>query len=475
VITLRDYQHQAIEAVRQVYRRGSRAVLLVMPTGSGKTCCFTYIVAAAQQKQKRILLVAHRRELVAQISAALTQWEVPHGLILPERLPTSHAVQVAMVQTLARRVAVDRVGRYRFDLIVIDEAHHLSGESSWAKVVAHSPMARLLGVTATPCRLDGRPLGRSAGGFFDALVQGPTVLELIQRGYLCRPVVYAPAEAGPDVSRLKIWGGDYVAKQLEQAMDQSPLTGDAVVHYARYAHRLPAIAFCVTIAHAAHVREQFRATGYQAALLTSQTTDRERAQLLADLGRGQLHVLASVNTISEGTDVPIVAAAILLRPTASYGLHVQQSGRVLRPYPGKPQAILLDHAGNTWRHGLITETVKWSLNSLSARPAANSPEATPRVKRCPRCTIILDLASTRCPHCGQRWPARAVAQTVLTGPAVRAGELVEIDAVEVARQRRQEQSRARTLEELEHIAEQRGYKPGWAQHVWEAREARQQR
>lgn len=360
MITLRDYQQTAIDALRAAYRDGAKAPLLVMPTGAGKTVCFSYIAMQSAAKALRVLLLAHRRELINQISRALWSFDVRHGMIAPDFEETTLSVQVASIPTLIRRWYP---GKYRFDLVVIDEAHHAVSGSGLATILEGLPDARRLGVTATPCRLDGRGLGVAANGFFDALVEGPTVLELIERGYLARPVVYAPPEGqGPDLRGVKVVAGDYAPGQLEKVMDTSPLTGDAVGHYRRLCSGQPAIAFCVTVEHAEHVAAEFRAAGYRAAALSGQTPDGLRQTLIDDLGKGRLNVLTSCNVVSEGTDIPVVSAAILLRPTASYALAMQQMGRVLRIHPGKEKCIAEGQLVLT-DHGLV-EIENVTLNML---------------------------------------------------------------------------------------------------------------
>lgn len=464
-VTLRPYQADAVAAIRAAFRQGSRAPLLVMPTGAGKTICFSYIASQAAAKGSRILLLAHRRELILQISKALNLWGIGHGVMLPDWQETGHPVQVASIPTLARRLYP---GKYRFDLIVIDEAHHAVSGSGLGAIVEAFPDAKLLGVTATPCRLDGRGLGKGAAGYFDALVEGPSVLDLIDAGYLARPVVYAPPAGNEvDLSRVKVTGGDFNLGQLAEAMDRTPLTGDAVAHYRRLCAGQPALAFCVTVAHAAHVAEQFNRAGYRAAVLDGETPDFTRDRVVRDLGRGELDVLASCNVVSEGTDIPIVAAAILLRPTASYALAIQQMGRVLRTYPGKDRALILDHAGNTRRHGLPTEPGNWSLDSKPRRKPGLTADLT---KDCPDCGAVLALAARTCPECGCvfEW-----AREAFEPPPTVAGDLEMIDAVALARERRREVDQARTLEDLQAIGRARGYKSGWAWHRWRERQQQQ--
>ena len=461
MIQLRDYQQSAIDALRATYRDGAKAPLLVMPTGAGKTVCFSYIAMQSAAKALRVLLLAHRRELINQISRALWSFDVRHGMIAPDFEETTLPVQVASIPTLVRRWYP---GKYRFDLIVIDEAHHAVQGSGLATILDGLPDAKCLGVTATPCRLDGRGLGVEAQGFFDALVEGPTVLELIERGYLARPVVYAPPEGrGPNLQGVKLVGGDYAPGQLEQVMNQTPLTGDAVDHYQRLCSGQPAIAFCVTVEHAEQVAHEFRQAGFSAAALSGQTPDGLRQTLITDLGEGRLNVLTSCNVVSEGTDIPIVSAAILLRPTASYALAMQQMGRVLRRHPGKEKALILDHAGNTRRHGLPTEPGDWTLADRPKRPR-DELEHVAKTRECPACAVSLALSARACPECGH------VFERLPMEPQHSAGELEEIDAVAVARAKRQEVAQARSLEDLQAIGRQRGYRAGWAYHVWRERQ-----
>ncbi|HEY7825118.1 MAG TPA: DEAD/DEAH box helicase family protein, partial [Acidimicrobiia bacterium] len=296
-ISLFDYQSEGVAEIRAAYRSGARGVLYVLPTGGGKTVVSTYIAKAAQEKGTRVLFSAHRRELVLQLSAALSSWGVEHGVIAPWCRETRHPVQVASKDTLARRIKLDRDrNRYEFDLIVTDEAHHLAPGTQWAQVLEHSPAARYLGITATPCRLDGKPLGRAVGGFFDVMVEGPTICDLIERGRLARPVVYRPAEA-PDLSAVRVKRGEFDQEALADAMDKQSLTGDAIEHYRRHCDRVPSIAFCVNLVHAAHVAEAFQRAGYSAAMLSGKTPDKERERMIRDLGTGGLNVLVSVNTV----------------------------------------------------------------------------------------------------------------------------------------------------------------------------------
>ena len=464
-ITLRDYQQSGVSGIRSAFAQGASSVLFVLPTGGGKTVTFAYVAERAVARGNRVLVMAHREELVAQISGALYAMHVEHGLIAAGRQESEQRVQVASVQTLARRVA-KHPGRYGADLIVVDEAHHAVAGSGWGQIIDAMPGARLLGVTATPIRLDGRGLGRGAGGYFDALVDGPSVSDLIGRGYLAAPRVFAPPHQ-LDLSGLRTRAGDFAAADLAGAVDKPVITGDAVAHYARLCPGQPAIAFCASVAHAEHVAEQFRAAGWQAAALDGKTDPVRRRQMIADLGAGALHVLTACDVVSEGTDIPRVMAAILLRPTQSEALFLQQVGRAMRACEGKTHALILDHAGNTMRHGLPTEDRQWSLDGRPRRAKKSDVEDV-RITQCPACYSVHEPGPA-CPHCGHEYPVKARAT-----PQQDDADLIEVDADAAMRLRRKEKGAARSFNDLVRLAKARGYKnpTGWAAHVHASRRQR---
>ncbi len=350
MITLRPYQARDVELIRQGFRRGVRRILYVLPTGGGKTICFSEIAMKGLAKGSRIMILVHRRELLMQASQKLRDFGVPHGLIAPgfQALP-SFPIQVASVQSLARRMPAYPSP----DLIIIDECHHLSAGSSWGKVVDSYPNASLLGVTATPLRLDGKGLG----AYFDEMILGPDLAELTRSKYLTPAKYFAPTKVKA-LDSVSIQRGDYAQAELEAVMNRPSITGDAIAHYRRLAAGLPALAFCTSVKHARDVAREFREAGYRAESVDGEMREKERSSRIDALGKGSLDVLTNCALITEGTDVPGVAAGIILRPTASLGLHLQILGRMLRLAPGKDQAVILDHAGNCLRHGLADTRVQ---------------------------------------------------------------------------------------------------------------------
>ena len=461
-VSLRPYQQQLVDEIRASFRR-HRRVLAVSPTGSGKTRVFTHISECAAALGSAATIGAQRIEIVEQISAGLDQLGVRHGRIMPGHSITDDIIQVGMIQTLARRL--DQVSEPK--LLVVDEAHHAVA-GTWAKVASAWSRARQLGVTATPQRLDGRGLGLA----FDEMVVGPSVGWLIGEGFLA-PYTYLAPPQQADLSGISSRAGDFAIDELEQAMDRATITGDAVSHYQRHLAGRAAIVFCVTVAHAQHVAEQFLAAGIRAASVDGSMEKAVRRDRIAAIGDGRLQVLTSCDIISEGTDIPSVAGAILLRPTKSLSMHLQQVGRVLRPKADGSRAIILDHVGNVHRHGMPDEPRDWSLDARKKKPKA------PAIRTCTTCfrsfaalTARIDAAGCEVEPCPiLQVPARpAVELETIPGElhAVTADDLAHLRAGRLRDVLRGDE----TMAELQLIAKARHYAPGWA---WRVMQERRQR
>jgi len=417
---------------------------------------FSAVALGAYGKGNRVLILAHRAELIRQASNKLRDAGVPHGIIAPGYPETDDMVQVGSVQTVARRLA--RLPR--FALIVIDEAHH-SVAGQYLAIIKSQPQAKLLGVTATPERLDARGLGIAAGGVFDRLVMGPQVAELVAAGYLTPTRVWAPV-TGPDLSAVRTIAGDYDARQLAAAMDKAAITGDAVLHYARHAPGLPCIAFCVSVQHAKDVAEAFRAAGWRAVAAHGEMRPAERDAALGGLAHGSVQVVCAADLISEGLDVPAVGCVTLLRPTQSLSLHLQQIGRGLRPMPDKTHLVVLDHANNTAAHGFAETPRQWSLEGRRHR------RAVPAIRQCPACYAVFP-PQHRCPCCGHEFTAAASSPREVER---RAGELAELRPEDVQLKRTSLDAllaEAHSLHDMHNLAHQLGYKPGWAWMQWQRR------
>jgi superfamily II DNA or RNA helicase len=397
-----------------------------------------------------------------------------------------------------------------FQLVIIDEAHH-SNAGTWAKVLDHFQSAHVLGVTATPIRLDGRGLGEH----YQAMVEGPSAAWLTDNGYLASARVLAPP--GVDTTGLRKRMGDFDTKEAEHRI--GTIMGDCLSHYRKHLDGQTAIAFCCSVAHAEAVARLFMGAGIPAASIDGSMTSEQRRDLLQALGTGRIRVLTSCALIGEGVDVPSVGGCILLRPTASTSLHLQMIGRCLRPSPGKAAAVVLDHVGNTLRLGHHLEPREWTLDGLAKRDR----EKAPSVKVCPQCFAAMASQVKQCGECGHTFAAEArelqqvegelvevalsgisigckvalnapgrhkgpyIVQDIFMGNESARFKVVGLDdgkgsgyfvedlssvkpwqTVEAKRQ----QGTAQSLDDLRELAQQRGYKRGWAERVYQARLAK---
>jgi superfamily II DNA or RNA helicase len=455
MIELRPYQNKVIEDFDREIAAGRKRIMLVAPTGSGKTVIGCAIIKAQVASRQGVLMLAHRREIIAQTSQKLHGHGISHGIIQAGFSPRPlEPVQVASIATLhARAVRSNRMELPPARLLVIDEAHHCPAET-YQKIIAAYPDAILLGLTATPCRGDGRGLG----GIFDALIECPQVAELIEQGHLVKTRVYAPDT--PDLAGVRVQAGDYVETQLAERMDRPKLIGDIVTHWHKYAERRKTVCFAVNVEHSLHVRDEFIRSGVRAEHIDGGTPKAERDASLARLASGEIELVTNCMVLTEGWDMPEVGCCILARPTRKMGLYRQMIGRVLRPAAGKSDAIIFDHSGAVFRHGFAEDPVEWTLDPDRH---AESPKHVARCDKgwgsrlldCSQCGAIR-TAGDPCPHCGflpQR-PARPV--------PIGAGEL---GLVEGGRARPAEYDRATRMQWLgmfTFIANQRGYKAGWA-------------
>ncbi len=312
---------------------------------SGKTTIAGEMIRSAAARDKRILFLAHRKELISQCSRRLADMGVDHGIIRANdsrRRPWLR-VHVCSVPTLIRRNPLPPA-----DLIFIDEAHRARG-ASYEQILKQYPQAVCIGLTATPARSDGRGMGR----LFSSMVECPSLGELTEMGHLVPTRVFAPAR--PDLTGVHTTAGDYKKDELARAVDKPKLVGDVVSHWMKYARERLTVVFAVSIAHSRHLRDEFLQARIAAEHLDGETPERERDAILERLSSGRTQVLCNVGVLTEGWDCPATSCAILARPTQSVGLYLQMAGRILRPHPGKLDALILDHAGCTLQHGFIDE------------------------------------------------------------------------------------------------------------------------
>ncbi len=388
MIQLRPYQVESIEAVRAAIRAGRRRIVLTIPTGGGKTYTALSIIIGALAKGKRSLFVAHRLELIDQTVRAVTNLGVTSvGVIRAgdKRADLSQPIQVASIQTLARRVQGDA------DLVIIDEGHRAVSKSYVKHLFERHPKALFIILTATPVRSDGKPLGDIA----DDLVVGATYSELLATGAIVEPRVYSTPIL-PDLSTIKTEKGDYKQEDLEAAVNRGELIGDLYAQWSKHP-RQRSVAFAVSVAHSKAIVEMFRSKGVRAEHLDGTTDEDERRAILARLAAFETELVSNVGVLCEGWDLPSCKTLILARPTKSLGLYMQMAGRILRPWEGVTP-LILDHAGNVDRHGLPHEDREWSLDAKVSR--SKSGCAVP-LKTCKKCFAYVAIAARTCPSCGE--------------------------------------------------------------------------
>jgi DNA repair protein RadD len=452
---LRPYQVEIIDKVRVAIAGGHRRVLMVLPTGGGKMVLSAAIIGSAVGKGKRALFLAHRRELIQQSSQKLYAVGVDHGIIqagFPIR--PDAPVQVASVQTLyARAVRSSTMDMPDADVVICDEAHH-GRARSYQRIFERFPDAVVVGMTATPCRGDGRGLG----SIFDVIVEGPSVADLVRDGYLVASRVYAPSI--PDLDGVKVERGDYVEKQLEAKVNTDALVGDVILHWFKLADRRPTVVFAVGVAHSVHLRDEFRKAGVSAEHIDGNTPVEERDHILAQLAKGAVEVVCNCAVLTEGWDSPQVSCIVLARPTKSVGLYRQMVGRVLRPAPGKLNCTVLDHAGAVFEHGFVDEPIEWTLKederARNPRQEARKERRVPKLVACPECASVMWQGQP----CGCGWRPREWGRSV---------DVLDGDLAEVGRDRQKPKAPAPTMFDkqefysmLDYVARERGYKPGWA-------------
>ena len=455
--TLRWYQTEAIEGLREKFRQGKRRLILVSPTGSGKTLMASFMIKGLLQSGRKALFIVHRRELVLQSMKAFQMSGIDCGVLANGfQYQAGRPVYVCSIGTLVNRLNVFR----KFNMIVWDECHH-SAARSWAKCFEAFPKAWHVGLTATPERLDGKGLGN----FFDDLVVAPGVRSLIDDGSLADFRYYAPSTV--NVQGIRVVAGDYAKNELVNLMDNPKIVGDVIKHFLRFGRNKSFIVFCVGITHSRNVVDSFQAAGISAMHVDGKTNMAERDRAIKAFSEGGLQILSNVGLFGEGFDVPHLDGVILLRPTKSLALYLQMVGRALRPSPGKKEAIILDHVGNHERHQLPDEPRDWELYKEKKKKKHNVISPT---KTCEECFAVVSAAYRICPDCDYLFPVKERNDIEQIE-----GELKEVEGSSARReraiQRKKENKNAKTKSELIALAQKRGYRfpEQWARHVMLAR------
>lgn len=407
MLELRPYQQSAITAIYNYFEDHHGNPLVVIPTAGGKSLVMASFIDGVLKAwpDQRILIVTHVRELIAQNHAEmLGLWpEAPAGIYSAGlgRRDVEARILFAGIQSIHRRPA--EIGHC--DLILIDEAHLIPGKENTMyrrfldRMKRINPKVKVIGLTATPYRLDSGMLHEGENALFSDIAYEVSVRDLIADGYLS-PLVSKQPDTTLDVTGVGSRGGEFIASDLQKAVDKDVITSAAVEEIIAYGKdRKSWLAFCSGISHATHVAEEFRRRGISCATIFGDTPKDERDRIIADFKSGKIRALASMGVLTTGFNAPAVDLIAMLRPTKSAGLYVQMAGRGTRLAPDKQDCLVLDFAGNVKRHGPI-DLVK------PKRPGSGDGEAP--VKVCPDCDSIVAAAALECPDCGFIFPARQV-------------------------------------------------------------------
>ena len=453
MLTPYDYQLDGVTRLRQALRR-VRSVLYQLPTGAGKTIVAGCIASRLADRGKRALVLVHRRELVRQFAKTLTQAGLgeEYGIIAAGHVETRWSrFQIASVQSLNRR----ETHWLKPNLVIVDEAHHVKAKT-WENVLGRFPSTRVLGLTATPGRLDGKPLG----DHFDALIQGPSLAELVERGDLAPMRVLRPEQV-LSTAGVRTLAGDWNKKDLDERLTDQVIAAGAAA-YRRYGAGKRAIFFAVNRRHSKAVVESLRQDGFRAEHIDAETDPRRRDRVLAEFGEGLIQVVSNVDLISEGFDAPACEVIMMGRPTKSVTMYLQQAGRAMRPGEGRT-ALLLDLAGNSWDLGLPDEERIWDLTGTRQGAARDKRPVQMRQRCCCECAEVYSSRLAACPSCG--------AEHVLPKPVEIETELSEAAPSERRPKISRREMRTRLAgvmrrregyEGLVRIGKDFGYKPGWA-------------
>lgn len=356
MVVLREYQTEGIKKIFEAWdpkRSNLKNVLFQMPTGTGKTTVFSEIVRKAHLKDKFVLIVVHRIELVEQIADRLQSFGVSVGIISAgNKAEPDKAVQVATIQTLSRRNYPPA------DIVIIDECHH-SKADTYKKLWEIYPDARFLGVTATPVRINGEGFD----DLFEILIPLGKLSYFINEGHLARMKHLVCGI--PDVSKVKQRMRDYDLQMLKNVMLDNSIMANLVESYKKFANGKKTIVFAVDIEHSKSIVERYLEAGIPSAHIDATTPKNERKAILEQFKKGEVLVLSNVDIVSEGFDVPDCEAVQLARPTKSLVLYLQQVGRCMRPSGNKEFGLVLDNAGLWLEHGICYIDRDWSLEGIN--------------------------------------------------------------------------------------------------------------
>lgn len=445
IYSLRDYQIDLIDKVDNAFKN-YRKVLLVAPCGSGKTVIASSLIQSEYFDNHKVWFIVHRKELLDQAEQTFK------NLGLPE-----DSCKVYMIQSLKNKLS--KITE-KPDIIVTDEAHH-STSNTYKRLVDAFQSTRILGLTATPTRLGGSPLG----DLFDTMIQGVSANDLIKRKYLADYDYYAP-KVDLDFTEARIVAGDYSKADIDMLMNKPKIYGDILNNFKTLAANRKTIAYCSSIEYSKKIAEMFNDNGFKAVHFDGSTPKKERDKIIQDFRDGKIQILCNVDLVGEGFDVPDCECVLLLRPTQSLSLYIQQATRCLRPNENK-KAIIIDFVGNAYRHGMPTEDRKWTLTEkIKCSNKSGEPEIL--VRQCTNCFKCYQGTARVCPYC--EYDNGKTRKQISEEEALELEKITEIKKKEAKR----EQAMAHDYESLVALGKKRGYKNPqyWAKIILKSRGGR---
>lgn len=446
MISLRPYQTDTLRKVAQAFTQGYKRPCVASACGSGKTVMFAWMAQTIQAKGRTVWFLVHRKELLDQTVDTFDRFGI-------ER----RSIYIGMVGTVANHPE-----RWPAPHTIIFDECHFSVARTWQKIIDAFPDAYIIGLTATPCRLDGKPLE----SIYDVLVNGPQAAELIQSGHLAPYRYYAPEVA--DLSALKRRGSDFDSEQASDILTERAVFGDVIQHYNTLASGRKAICYCASIRHSKAMAAEFQDAGINAVHFDGDTPKAERTRIIEDFRTGHIQILCNVDLISVGFDCSDCECCILLRPTMSTAMYIQQACRALRPAPDKT-AIILDHVGNVLRHGLPDEPRHWTLEGGMQKRKEYTESGRLSIRTCLHCYSAYDGRLRACPYCGE--PAQLTTQELKN---IKEIQLQEFKARQEAKadefvQNATSPDDCKTMAELQAYAKRKGYKPQWCYFIAKSR------
>ena len=439
-----DYQQLAVDMLKKEFKRDKKAVILRLACGAGKTVIAADITAKALNKKSRVLFLVHREELKDQTIEEFNSYGINTD---------NENLKIEMIITAGRKLK-----DFNADIIIADECNFALAKC-WLKVFEQHKKAIIIGLSATPERLSGEPMGQ----VFDAIIEVIEEEELIKRGRLAPYDYYAP-KLEFELKGIKNRAGDYAAEELEKVLNRPKIYGDILKYFKQYIPDKKTIVYCTTIKHSEDMAAEFVKEGIKAVHFDGTTPKAERKRIVEDFKKGDIQVLCNCELISFGFNVPDCDATILARPTKSRALYIQQAMRSLRGRPDK-RATILDFVANVYRHGMPTAKQEYSL--LGKARKCDNPDGEPEIKarQCKWCYKVYSGVAKICPYCGQ--------DNGLTKQEIKVIEKAELEKVQQIEKYKsmKERAKAKTRAELVQFARSKNYKipEKWADYVYGSR------